>query len=84
MALGDFFADSQTDAGAFVFAAAMQALEHPKDALEMFGCDADAIIPHRHHPLFAEWGGGDFDDRGAIGAVVLEGIADQVSIGVEN
>ena len=44
MAVGDAAADGQADAGAFVFAAAMETLEHGKDFVGVFGVKANAVV----------------------------------------
>jgi len=44
VAVGDAAADGEADAGAFVFAAAMEALEHGKDFFGVFGVEADAVV----------------------------------------
>src|SRR4029453_7083549 len=44
VAVGDAAADGQANAGAFVFAAAMEALEHGKDFVGVFGVKADAVV----------------------------------------
>ena len=44
MAVGDAAADGKADAGAFVFAASMEALEHGKDFVGVFGVEADAVV----------------------------------------
>ena len=53
VAVGDAAADCEADAGAFVFAAAMEALEHGKDFVGVFGVEADAVVLD-----------GEFDDLG--------------------
>ena len=44
VAVGDAAADGKADAGAFVFAASMEALEHGKDFVGVFGVEADAVV----------------------------------------
>ena len=44
VAVGDAAADGQADAGAFVFGAAMEALEHGEDFVGVFLVEANAVV----------------------------------------
>ena len=51
VALDDFFAQSEADAGAGIFFAGVEALEDEKDALEIFGWNADTVVAHGELPF---------------------------------
>src|ERR1043166_9050982 len=51
MAVHDLFADRQSDAGAGILLAPVQAVKYDEDALEIPGADADAIVPNAEHIL---------------------------------
>ena len=73
----DAAADGEPDAVAGQLVAAVQALEHDEDALEVLGLDADAVVAHPQVPLLPLLGRADVDAR-RRGAAELEGVADQV------
>ena len=63
VAVGDAPADGEADAGAFVFATAVEALEHGEDFVGVFGVKADAVVLD-----------GKFDDLGGgqwVGGTVV-------------
>ena len=80
MTVGDAAADGQAHAGAFVFAAAMEALEHGEDFVGVLFVEADAVVLDREFAelivrrgfstagkWFVDELGGDFDLRDVRG-----------------
>src|SRR5262249_28629011 len=63
VAVDDFLADREADAGARVLALVVQALEHHEDALEVLRLDADAVVPDRYFEFFPARRAGDVDAR---------------------
>src|SRR4051812_20576855 len=63
MALGDSSTHRKTDAGAFVFLAAVQSLEDGEDAVEVLFLEADPVVFHRKNAGIAFAPGLDLDDR---------------------
>src|SRR5208282_1091751 len=74
---GDSFADRQTDAGAGIMAAGMQALEDLENAVEILGVYADAIVANVNDPAFRLLARADVDFRRAF-AAEFKGVADEV------
>ena len=77
MTFDDLFANGQTDAGAGILCAVMQALEDRKDALLVLRGDADAVIPDGEHPFGPLPVYGHLD-LGRLGAAKLDGIGDKI------
>src|SRR5205807_8954079 len=77
VALDNALAERQTDAGAGVFVARVQALKKHEDALKVFRCDADAVVPDGEQPLVVLLLGANLQLRRALGAE-LDGVGDRV------
>src|SRR6267378_7332782 len=77
VALRDFLADGEPDAGSRVLAHRMQALEEHEDALEVLRLDADAVVGDADVPLARLLDRADMD-AGHLLAAELERVADEV------
>src|ERR1043165_9905826 len=77
VALDDFLADGEPDAGARILAHGVQPLEEHEDALEVLRLDADAVVGHRDAPLARLLRRRDVDARHGA-ATELERVAHQV------
>ena len=75
----DLLADGQSDAGAGKLFPLVQPLEHAKNLFKVLRINSQSVVFHRKHPfLSAAPGDGDVHLGNAAGALVLDGIADQV------
>src|SRR5258706_10384272 len=72
--LGNFFADSQANAGARILGLGMQALKNHEDALAMFGSYANAIVTHGNIPAACGSLGTNVNSCGLIPAVFDWGV----------
>jgi len=52
MALYDFLADGQADAGPRIFVARMQSLEHHKNPVCVLRVEANAVVANSKEPFF--------------------------------
>jgi hypothetical protein len=77
VALHNFLAQAQADAGAFVFFSRVQASENIKDAIEVFWRNADAFVRHAEHPLTLGLASAHMHNRGIV-APKLDGVGQQV------
>src|SRR5690242_16860233 len=73
----DLLADRQPDAGAGIFVAIVQALEHEEDALAVLRIEPDAVVRDAERPRAAVLARRDVHARG-FGAAELERVGDQV------
>ncbi len=78
MPLNDLLADGQAYTGTLVIFAGVQALKDDKDALEILGVDANAIVTHGKFPFLFPILHGNVHPRRFIRLVELKGIADQI------
>src|SRR5687767_2352591 len=78
MALDDFLANGQADAGAGKLAPRMQPLEQTKNPVKVLRIDADPVVLDRKQPLRSGiLDGADMDLRDGV-AVILDRVADEV------
>jgi hypothetical protein len=78
VALDDFLADGQSDAGPVELFPFVQPLEHAKNPLEVLRLNSQSVVLHRKYPFgpgIAGSGNMHFWDSRTL---VLDGIADQV------
>ncbi|VCU71971.1 hypothetical protein PIGHUM_04063 [Pigmentiphaga humi] len=81
MALDDTAHVGQSDAGAFEFFHAMQALEHAEQLADIFHVETYAVVAYMHHmPAVARFGA-DLDDGGIAPTRVFHGVGQQVAHG---
>ena len=73
----DFFAEGKADAGARIFAPAVQALEDDEDAFGVFRGNPNAVVAHDEMPAPVFFAGADVND-GRPFAAELDRIADEV------
>src|SRR6185437_3924329 len=75
----DLLADGQADAGAGKLFPLVQPLEHAKNLFKVLRINSQSVVFHRKHPfIFSAAGDGDMHLGNAAGALVLDGISDQV------
>src|ERR1051326_1129662 len=74
VALDNFLAEGQADAGARIVLAAVQALEDDEDAVEVFLFDADAVVPDGQVPVAAVARDAEMNLR-RFAAAELDGVA---------
>src|SRR6267154_1483512 len=77
VALGNFFADGQTDAGARILRLGMQALKNHEDALVMFGSYTNAVVAHGNVPTGRRLFRADVNDCGAV-AAEFDSVANEI------
>ncbi len=77
MVFHDFFANGQPYAGAGVFSAGVEPLEHLKDALGILRLNADPVILNGKSPLISIRFGSDADFRPALVAI-FDRIANEI------
>src|SRR5437588_5981577 len=77
VALYNFFADCQSDAGSRKLIAAMQTLEHDKDSFEVLRRDADSIVSYGKRQLLVSSKRKNVYAM-CLGAVILNGIGHQI------
>jgi len=77
MALHDLLGDRQTDAGARVLAATVQALKDQEDALDVLRLDTDAVVPQPEKPIIPPALPPNIDEDRFI-AAELDSVAEQI------
>src|SRR5277367_4259716 len=77
MSLNDFLADRQTDAISGVLAARVQALEHRKNGLRVFGGNSNSVVANRKLPGIRPSRGLNLDLRN-IAATELYCVANEI------
>src|SRR5258708_504110 len=75
--LGNFFANGQTDAGAWILRFGVQALKNHEDALAMFGSYTNAVVTHGNIPTGRRLFRTDVNDCGAV-AAEFDSVANEV------
>ncbi len=78
MALDDFLAERQADAGARILVSPVKPLEHLKDPLEVFRVDPDPVVEDAKRPVAILVVGRDTDDRSIARSPELDRVANQV------
>src|ERR1700687_4903704 len=74
----DLLADGQSDAGAGKLFPFVQPLEHAKNLFEVLRINPQSVVPHREDPFLPATTGSGNMHPGNSGALILDGIADQV------